>query len=380
MNRSPLVRNVGIRLVLPVLVLAGRAAPAADLNEKDRAMVARLEAIRLGKAEVKNGRFDLEQADRAYAAAFRGYGLDVEKLAPKRAAAAVKGKAIRVELAAALDDWAILKTAGAGRQRLLALARAIDPDPWRNRLRETLEKVDAKALKRLAADAELKKQPPSTVVLLADALAAAGARDEAVAVLRQAQRLHPDDFWINLQLGTYLMPRQSQEAARYFRAALALHPKNASTHNNLGIALQIQGRLDEAVAAYRQALRLEPDLVMAWMNLGRALAAQGKVEEATACCRKVIALDPRLAPAHLQLGDMLMTKGQADEAVTSYRKAITLDPKLAPAHRQLGAALMKQGRLQEALACYRKALALDPKDAQARKLLDDALRVKGGAK
>ena len=47
-----------------------------------------------------------------------------------------------------------------------------------------------------------------------------------------------------------------------------------------GVLLQDQGKLEEAIANYRQALRLKPDYAEAYNNLGNALQDQGKLEEA----------------------------------------------------------------------------------------------------
>ena len=56
-----------------------------------------------------------------------------------------------------------------------------------------------------------------------------------------------------------------------YRTALALKPNYAEAHNSLGVALQGQGKLDEAVASYRQALALMPDFASAHSNLIFAL-------------------------------------------------------------------------------------------------------------
>src|SRR5205085_1016800 len=132
---------------------AGRAAAA---DEDDRRLAERLQQIRLLKAELKDGHFDFAGADRAYAAAFRDQGIDVDKLAADKAAERVRASAARADLVAALDDWAALRRgldkSGDGWKRVGTVARAADPDPWRNRLRDALEKRDRKALRALADD------------------------------------------------------------------------------------------------------------------------------------------------------------------------------------------------------------------------------------
>ena len=52
-------------------------------------------------------------------------------------------------------------------------------------------------------------------------------------------------------------PRTGRSPPR--REAIRLKPDYAEAHNNLGIALTDQGKLDEAVAEYREAIRLKPD-------------------------------------------------------------------------------------------------------------------------
>jgi tetratricopeptide (TPR) repeat protein len=357
----------------------------AEDTERDRQMRARLEAARLAKTTVKGGRFQLAAAVPAYAAAFRAYGIDVDKGAAADVAALVRKEALRVELCVALDDWALTRRATrkdkeADWERLLAIARVADPDPWRNRLRDALEKGDRKGLLALAAKADVAAQPPAALVLLADALAGSGANAEAVALLRRAQRRHPADFWVNFQLGTALArlrPPQWEDAVGFYRAALALQPGNAAVCLNLAVALHGRGRLEEALAACRQAIKLQPDLADAHAQLGANLRALGRSAEAVAAFRRAVALGTESPTAHVALGSVLMEQGQAAEAIRHYRQAIALDPTHVPAHLQLGLALRGRGDLEGAIAAYRRAIALDPKHAKAHYNLANALKDKG---
>jgi tetratricopeptide (TPR) repeat protein len=386
MRSSPVTATIRTRfaaLGLVAVVLAGSKGLAADLAKQDRDMLARLEAIRLLKAQVKGGRFDVAGADKAYAAAFRAYGIDVEQLEPAQAAERIRKQAIRTELAIALDDWAMARRASgkdgaASWKRLLSVARRADPDPWRDRLRGALAETDKKTLQQMATQAS--KQSPITIALLGDALAASGAIADAVALLRRGQRKHPADFWINHQLGVYLgllKPPRVEEAVGFYRAALALQPSNPGVYHNLGTALHQLGRLHEAAAAYREAIRLKPDFAEAHLNLGATLAAQGKLAEAISACRHVIRLQPSNARAYLTLGNLLFHQGKLDEAMAAYRRALQLDPRSVKAHLQLGNALSATGRLEEAIACYRAAIALDPRNAAAYNNLGLALFRKG---
>src|SRR5262249_5654448 len=145
--------------------------------------------------------------------------------------ARIQAKSIRLELAAALDDWALrrrwARKDDAGWKELLATARLADPDEWRRQLREALARPDPKLLPELGAWERTAGLPPTTLALLAGTLRANGAAEQAAALLRQAQRRHPDDFWINEELAytlTRLKPPPWEEAIRFYTAALALRP------------------------------------------------------------------------------------------------------------------------------------------------------------
>jgi tetratricopeptide (TPR) repeat protein len=362
------IGSLALALALTGLPAKAPGVPVREGAKPDRRVLAQLEEIRLQKAALKNGRFDLAGADRAYARVFRDLGIDIDKLDAGRAAALIRSRLIAAELAVALDDWAMTRRAAghdpAGAwKRLLTVARAADTDRLRNSLRDALLKGDQPALKNLATLPGFARQPPATAALLAELLAQAGAVKEAVAVLRQARRRHPGDFWLNFQLADYLTrlrPPRLDEAARRFTAALAVRPQTSAAYVNLGSVLLRQGKIDEALAALRQALRLQPDFAAAYLSLAAALVRKGQPAEAEAACRKAIELDPKTPSAHAGLADLFRQIGKLAEATAEYRKAIELDPKYVPAHVGLGDTLRQVGRFDEAVACYRRAIALQP--------------------
>ncbi len=355
---------------------------------EDLKMVDRLEQIRLQKtAAVKEDHFDAAQSDPAYAQAFRDYGIDVTALSAEEAARLLRARGIHLELAAALQDWALV--CGLYRDKgdtfwkdLLALARAADPDELRNRLRDAVERRDWKALQGLlAAPGVADKLPPSMLAELGGTLAGAGADEQAVAVLREGQRRHPGNFWINLVLGlkgnSMLGPAHLEERVRYSTAAVALRPLNPWAHNTLGVALLDKGQLDEAIAEYQEAIRLKKDFGQFHSNLGNALWAKGQLDEAIAECQEAIRLKKDFAMAHMNLGNALWAKGQRDEAIAEYREATRLQKDFSLAHYNLGRALLEMGQLDEAIAEYRTAIPLKKDFAEAHCNLGLALMQKG---
>jgi tetratricopeptide (TPR) repeat protein len=385
----------------------------------DLELVAELEEARLQMTAVKEEHFDSELGDRLFAQAFQRAGLDVEVLPVEEAAERIRQSSVPVELAAVLDDWALTRMGIRGQsdsscKHLWRVARGADPDAWRDRMRQALERADKQALLDLAGSEEVTRQPSRTLDSLADALLGMEAAEPAQALLQQARQEHADDFWVNHHLAWAFVsthPPRYDEALRFYTAAAALRPQSPGTHYNLACDLQELGRLDEAIAEYHEAIRLKKDDVGAHYNLGNALQDKGQLDEAIAEYREAIRIKKELPEAHNNLGNALRDKGRLDEAIAEYREAIRLkkdSPKAhsnlgnalrekgrldeaiaecqeairlkkdyAPAHNNLGAALHEKGRLNEAIAEYREAIRLKKDYAMAHSNLGDALRLKG---
>jgi tetratricopeptide (TPR) repeat protein/serine/threonine protein kinase len=356
----------------------------AELNaeEKDRRLVARLEEVRLQMSDVKEEQFDIARADADYEALFREYGLEVDVLPPEEAAARIRTRSIKEQLAVALDDWAWVRRAvrkgdSAAWKRLTRVARLADPDPWRDRFREA---EDVQTLKTLAAETRPDALPAPTLFLLGEALARAGDLAGAVKWFRQAQKRHPGDFWINHQLAFHLSklkPPELEEAIRFYSVAVALRPQSPAAHLNFGVALRAKGRMDEALAAYREVLRLKKDYPLAQVNLGAAFYAQGQLDEAIAAYREAIRLKKDYPLAHLNLASTLTRKGQVDEGIASYREALRLQKDYPEAYTNLGIAFAKKGQVDEAIAAHQEALRLNKDLPEAHRNLGVALARKG---
>jgi tetratricopeptide (TPR) repeat protein len=74
-------------------------------------------------------------------------------------------------------------------------------------------------------------------------------------------------------MGTVLAQEgRLDEAAAYFRQAVAIDPQSVEGHFNLGVALARLNRVDEAAEQFAYVLRLRPDATQAraWLQrLGR---------------------------------------------------------------------------------------------------------------
>jgi len=128
------------------------------------------------------------------------------------------------------------------------------------------------------------------------------------------------------------------------------------------------------IALYEHAIRVTSENSWAQNNLGYALALQGKREEAIVRFQKAISIN-NPADAHYNLGIMLASQGKLDEAINQFRESISISPGYAKAHNNLGNALLYQGKIDEAIASYREALRLNPDYTLAQENLKNTLAV-----
>ncbi len=346
--------------------LRARLAQARD----DLKLARKLDAIRLEKA----GRLETpviarQIAVKDYAQTFAEAGLAARQASEEEVAAWVRISAIREQVVAALDEWAMLTEDLPLRCWLLGVARRADPDDWRDRFRDPQLWQDRAALQALANEllrngSLLQAQSPT---LLAELGHAVGKRQgNAVPLLTAACRLHPDDFWLNHELGYALFGAKRWEAAAgYYRAALAVRPGTTVLYNNLGAALLSLGQADEAVKDFQLALARNAEYAIAHNGLGVALYVQGHRDEAVQEYHRALKLDPNYAMPHFNLGNYWRDTGKINEAIHEYHRSIELDPHYAPGHVNLGLALGRnKEQLDEAVREMRTALDLDPENAE----------------
>ena len=163
-----------------------------------------------------------------------------------------------------------------------------------------------------------------------------------------------------------------------FTYALTVTRDNAIAHENLGNALLAAGDARAAIPHLEEAARLTPDLPGAFNNLGSALGLAGRYEEAIARFRT--ALDQKeTADGHFNLGFVYARQGRTDDAIRECEAALRLDPRHYSAHAQLGVALADRGRLDEAAAHLRQALEVNPGRIETRRFLAATLERAGRA-
>jgi len=349
-------------IVQRALLLLDDTTAGAARAERNATLLAELESIRAGRGD----KVDFPAVDRAYARAFARFGIGAETAEPD-AAERIAATGIGAEIAGFLDEWIWLRgTVRLPRDHLLAVAREVDPDGWRNRLRDASLREDRDALTALSVNPDLEGNSPN---LLARHLSAVGERDSAITLLRQAQRLRPDDFWINFELGfelTLLVPPSWQEAISFYRVALGKRPKSVQLRHELGIALFKIGDYDQAIEAWTDALALQPDDLHAYDHIIEAHEKKGIAAELRDRWREKAERAPDDAVAQYKYGRVSEVFSDWDEVIAAYQRVLALEPGSALFHRRLGEAYELRGDLENALVAHRGALELDPSHARAR--------------
>lgn len=147
--------------------------------------------------------------------------------------------------------------------------------------------------------------------------------------------------------------------------ALATETDNCVAHNNLGSALALAGRTQEAIEHFLAALRLKPDFADAHYNFGLAMADSGQLQKAIDHYQQAILIRPSYAEARANLAIALALAGRSQEAIQQFNLVLQLKPNQAKAHYNLAVALAREGRHPEAIQQYEQALRLQPDYAQA---------------
>jgi tetratricopeptide (TPR) repeat protein/tRNA A-37 threonylcarbamoyl transferase component Bud32 len=401
------VEGGGDREIRGRLIAMREEADAGLLTAiQDRALLEKLAEIRANRQDAGS-----VATRAAYDVAFREAGFDLNTLVPAEAARSLERRpaSVRAEIAAFLDDWyrsdiiseewheaaienRVLLSAAtfverSGAVKLRELARLIDPDEFRDRLRSLPDHRPLKdfpgKLRELAADPRAESLPAPTSVLMASFFEATGAIDAAIAVLRKAVMKHPEDLWVNYRLAVNLLnanPPRLEESARYFTAARSIRP---TTAHMLAHVLSDLERTDQAKAVFLDLAARRPEdwghlacLAIDMHDLG-----PGKKREAESIAGRLI---PTLRSAVLKsptsreyyiLARLQMVKGDSVGALASLRELEKAYPGFKyQAHELMGLSYSETAREHEAAASvFRDLIRLKPEHVMSRLNLGRAL-------
>jgi protein O-GlcNAc transferase len=187
----------------------------------------------------------------------------------------------------------------------------------------------------------------------------------AVDPLQKYIKQRPDDSYANFQLGyAFVGLKRPEDAKTQFLRAIALDPKMAAAHLNLGLVLMDSDPAN-AAEAFRHAADLQPAESRPRFLTGFCLEQIGKLPEAIEQYRAALAISPKDYEAHYALARVLVQTKDAAGAEGQFREAVAARSDSAQARLGLANTLLSEGKNDEGRANLAEYLKLKPADGPA---------------
>ena len=122
------------------------------------------------------------------------------------------------------------------------------------------------------------------------------------------------------------------------------------------------GRYGEVAALVSGALEVESTAAPAHELIGIALAMQGRLEQARSEFHAAVRADPKQITALIKLGDLDSAQGRFEEADRQYERARLVDDSDPQLAQRLGLSAERKGDLRGAIAWYEKGVRDAPAD------------------
>ncbi|MEE8466903.1 MAG: protein kinase [Planctomycetota bacterium] len=354
--------------------LSAEVQRSDELQKRNQTLMSELRALR----QLDEGELTAEHwtaLDDTYGGIFFEHGLTPDTGSTLEAADALRALGADLELAAILDEWSGVRTLigdSPGVDRLLGVARLLDPDATRARIRLARSASDRASARSLAGPEALAAMPAATISLLGDALNWMNAPDEAIEVLRVGLHEYPRDPVLHMAMAWALLdsePTRPDEARRHLRATLALLPESVEARVTIGYSYRLSDRFTEAIATYRKALAMGGNSATLHNNLGYALSVDGQIAEAGRSYVAALGVDPAHGAARFNLG--LLTGRmpiweRPDEMLEFMRSQADRSPMIIFAKGAYVLGLARLGRAEEAREYARQQLSRSDLDPSVR--------------
>jgi tetratricopeptide (TPR) repeat protein len=191
---------------------------------------------------------------------------------------------------------------------------------------------------------------------------------EAARELEVQLTKHPEDVPVRrLLIRIYASMGQLGHAQDHAEAlAQALGPTSPIPWVELGYALELTHRYDEALEQYDRAAEIAPRDPLGPLTGGLRAARWGEAELAEPRLAEALRRDPRNAEAWHALGLVRVHRGDLDGAVIAYRSGLKADPEAMEDHVGLATIALLRGDAAAALGEYDVIVSARPKFADAQ--------------
>lgn len=240
---------------------------------------------------------------------------------------------------------------------------------------EVLRRQDkcGEALPLFTKAVDLDKKFPEANLALAECLVKTGKVEQAIQVLNPG--LKWGTKWrprFLVAIGDAEMARDSlRSAAKYYTTAREESPQDPVPHAALGNFYMARGTYELAVPELQQAVDLDTSDIELRYELGHALALVARYNEAFAMYKQVVERAPDFAPAQYSLGDLYYRwgLGQGDkskfaDAKPPAERYVTLVPNDSKGLALLGRIYYQTGEKDKALELMNKAESMGEKNKE----------------
>jgi len=172
--------------------------------------------------------------------------------------------------------------------------------------------------------------------------------------------------------GALILEGREEEAHLHFEAAARINPRDPMSHSDLGTYYQTHNQMLAAIEQYQTAIALTSDpglLAQTYANLGMAQQALGEDDDARKSFDQSMRLNPALFNSWLGLGLLARKQGKLQEAIDDLTESVNSQP-TARAYFELGRTYEVKGQLSLARAYYYQALKADPRFTEAQQATD----------
>jgi tetratricopeptide (TPR) repeat protein len=151
-----------------------------------------------------------------------------------------------------------------------------------------------------------------------------------------------------------------QEATAQAQSAVGQHPESSVTHFALSVVMRLRNRYDEALAAINEAIRLEANEPSYHRAAALVNLLLFRHEAALTSATRAFELDPQAIESANLKAMILLNSNRVADAKEWMQSALSTSPNNAMVHANVGWALAQGGSPNEALEYFREAMRLDP--------------------
>jgi tetratricopeptide (TPR) repeat protein len=224
--------------------------------------------------------------------------------------------------------------------------------------------LNDEALAALKRALELNPDNPDAHYLMGFVLGDMGRHEDAREAQKKAIALNPtlSRAQANLSLERYkdaryesLLPEQRRRAAERLEVA----EEKTLAHFNLGLAFRQKAYYAEALREYRIALERGEDRLLVMQAMAEVHLLRKDTRAAFELYEQLVGEQPGSPKLWAERGVALHQEGRYADAAQSYRSALAADPRYPIAHNNLGVALYHGGQTEEAIDAFRAALGIE---------------------